>query len=143
MILFSGPTGMAAEKWVTIGDSLTKEYELEFPLLNPGNPAAWDERNWLELLAMHRADHVDIGPLALWPDSRLTGHEYNWAFPGSTSAEWKEILTADDSFRDFQYILLRSRLDPYLSEVADRSTPGRQALTDTPDKTSGKERFQR
>lgn len=41
----------SAEKIVVIGDSLSKEYAIEFPALNPGNPAAWGERNWLELLS--------------------------------------------------------------------------------------------
>lgn len=117
-LFFSG-TLLADENWVVLGDSLTKEYSLEFPLLHPTNPAAWAERNWIELLSDERNEHVDIGPMALWPDSRLTGHEYNWAFPGSTSEEWREILEAS-FFSDPQLVLLRSRLDPYLENVADR-----------------------
>lgn len=100
-----------------IGDSLTKEYEAEFPILNPTNPAAWGERNWIELLATHRPEHVDIGPYSVWLDSRLTGHEYNWAFPGSTSEEWREILEAGIIS---EYFLLRLAFDPYLDTVADR-----------------------
>ncbi len=110
----------AAENWVLIGDSLTKEYSIEFPLLHPDNPASWDERNWIELLSEHRPDHVDIGRYsAFWPDTRLRGHEYNWAFPGSTSADWENILT-DTSLGGLQNALLRLQLNPYLADVADR-----------------------
>ncbi len=108
----------AVENIVVIGDSLSKEYAIEFPLLNPDNPAAWGERNWLELLSKHRAEEVDIGKLAFWPDSRLTGHEFNFAFPGSTSSEWEEILTSN-FLTGPQWILLRVSLDEYL-EDADR-----------------------
>lgn len=104
---------------VVIGDSLSKEYELEFPLLNPGNPAAWDERNWLELLSEHRADYIDIGKQAVWPDSRLVGHEYNFAFPGSTTAEWEDILTST-IFSNPEFLSSRLSLNQNLKEVADR-----------------------
>ena len=116
-ILLSSTQG--AEKIIVIGDSLSKEYELEFPLLNPSNPAAWDERNWLELLSEHRADYVDIGKQAVWPDSRLLGHEYNYAFPGSTTSEWEDILTST-IFTHPEFLTSRLSLNQNLKDVADR-----------------------
>ena len=109
----------AAEKWVTIGDSLTKEYAIEFPLLNPDNPFAWGERNWLELLSEHRSAYVDIGQLSTWLDSRLTGHEYNWAIPGTKTSEWKEIIEAT-IFSNPLFVYNHDVLDGYLNNVADR-----------------------
>ena len=108
----------ASSNIVVIGDSLSKEYALEFPLLNPENPAAWGERNWLELLSEYRSDEVDIGRFAFWPDSRLTGHEFNFAFPGSTSTKWEEILSSN-LLTGPQWVLLRLGLDENLKE-ADR-----------------------
>lgn len=116
-ILLSSAQG--AEKMVVIGDSLSKEYELEFPLLNPGNPAAWDERNWLELLSEHRGEYIDIGKQAAWPDSRLVGHEYNFAFPGSTTAEWEDILSST-IFTHPEFLTSRLNLNQNLKDVADR-----------------------
>ena len=110
----------AGDKWVTIGDSLTKEYAIEFPILNPSNPAAWGERNWLELLSVHRSEHVDIGPFAqVWADLRVTGHEYNWAFPGSKTTEWKEVIESNPLTNLF-FFANRTLLDGYLRNVADR-----------------------
>ena len=109
-----------ADKWVTIGDSLTKEYKIEFPILNPSNPAAWGERNWLELLSIHRGEYVDIGPnAAAWPDLRVTGHEYNWAFPGSKTTEWREVIEATLLSNAF-FVFNRTVLNRYLDDVADR-----------------------
>ena len=109
-----------ADKWVTIGDSLTKEYEIEFPILNPSNPAAWGERNWLGLLSIHRGEHVDIGPnAAAWPDLRVTGHEYNWAIPGSKTTEWREVIEATLLSNVF-FVFNRTVSNSYLDDVADR-----------------------
>ncbi len=109
----------AAEKIVVIGDSLSKEYEIEFPLLNPGNPAAWGERNWLELLSKNRSELVDIGRKSLWPDSRLVGHEFNFAFPGSTTSEWVEILTSPLTTNP-EFLASRLNLNLALKDEADR-----------------------
>ena len=76
----------AGEKVLVTGDSLTKEYRSEFPALYPSNPAAWEARNWIEILDARRHDHFDLGSWSVYPDLRLTGHEFNWAKPGGTVA---------------------------------------------------------
>ncbi|NCF92217.1 MAG: hypothetical protein GWQ05_14855 [Verrucomicrobiaceae bacterium] len=122
VLLFFTPwfSVQAADKWVTIGDSLTKEYEIEFPILNLSNPAAWGERNWLELLSIHRGEYVDIGPYAnVWADLRIRGHEYNWAFPGSKTTEWREVIEAT-FLSNALFVFNRALLDGYLGDVADR-----------------------
>ena len=81
-----------AEQCLVIGDSLTKEYETEFPLLFPQNPASWNSRNWIEILHQYRNGWFDLGDWGTYADPRLTGHEHNWAFPGATTTEIKSQL---------------------------------------------------
>ena len=82
-----------AEQCLVLGDSLTKEYEAEFPGLFPTNPAAWQARNWIEILHQHRTDWFDTGTFDTWADIRATGHAHNWAVPGATTGELKSLLT--------------------------------------------------
>jgi lysophospholipase L1-like esterase len=83
----------AAEQCLVIGDSLTKEYELEFPALFPENPKSWDSRNWIELLHEQRNSAFDLGKWGAFPDPRLIGHEFNWAFPGATTSQIRSQLS--------------------------------------------------
>jgi lysophospholipase L1-like esterase len=82
-----------AEQCLVIGDSLTKEYEVEFPGLFPTNPPAWQARNWIEILHQHRTDWFDTGEFKVWADIRATGHAHNWAVPGATTSELKSLFT--------------------------------------------------
>ncbi|MBE2283742.1 MAG: hypothetical protein IAE77_09830 [Prosthecobacter sp.] len=82
-----------AEQCLVIGDSLTKEYEAEFPGLFPSNPASWQARNWIEILHQHRTDWFDTGSFDVWADIRATGHAHNWAVPGATTSELKSLIT--------------------------------------------------
>lgn len=89
---------LKGEQCLVFGDSLTKEYEAEFPGLFPGNPAAWQSRNWIEILHQHRTDWFDTGTWSTYPDPRLTGHRFNWAFPGATTSEIRSQMTSPLSF---------------------------------------------
>lgn len=82
-----------AEQCLVLGDSLSKEYEAEFPGLFPSNPAAWLARNWIEILHQHRTDWFDTGVWDVYADIRATGHAHNWAVPGATTSELKSIIT--------------------------------------------------
>lgn len=103
-----------AAQCLVIGDSLTKEYEVEFPLLFPQNPASWDSRNWIEILHERRNAWFDLGEFDGYPDPRLTGHEHNWAFPGATTAEIKNQLS---SLQNFWWI---DEFEDQLTGTADR-----------------------
>jgi lysophospholipase L1-like esterase len=81
-----------AAQCLVIGDSLTKEYQVEFPALFPTNPASWSARNWAEILHEHRKTWFDLGRFSAFADPRLTGHEHNWAFPGATTTEIRNQL---------------------------------------------------
>ncbi len=87
----------AGEKVLVVGDSLSKEYQAEFPVLYPEFPAAWSARNWIELLNERRNQAFDLGSWSVFPDFRLTGHEFNWSKPGGTAREFRNFLrqTAD------------------------------------------------
>lgn len=82
-----------AEQCLVIGDSLTKEYEVEFTGLFPGNPASWQARNWIEILHQHRTGWFDTGAFSTYGYPRLTGHRFNWAIPGATTTEIKTQMT--------------------------------------------------
>lgn len=92
LTLLLGLPLQAAQQCLVIGDSLTKEYEVEFPLLFPQNPASWDSRNWAEILHERRNTWFDLGDFDGYADSRATGHEYNWAIPGATTGELKNLF---------------------------------------------------
>lgn len=98
LLLLALPGAALAEQCVVIGDSLTKEYEVEFPALFPTNPASWDSRNWIEILHERRKTWFDLGEFDGYADPRLTGHEHNWAFPGATTTEIKTQLSRIQNF---------------------------------------------
>ena len=81
-----------AQQVLVVGDSLTKEYQVEFPILFPNNPPAWLARNWVELLHTHRNAHFDLGSVSTFLDPRVTGHKHNWAFPGSLATSTRSML---------------------------------------------------
>jgi lysophospholipase L1-like esterase len=88
----------AAKQVFVIGDSLTKEYEIEFPILFPNNPQSWDSRNWVELLHEQRNADFDLGSFATFLDWRITGHTHNWAYPGATTKELRDRLESTAFF---------------------------------------------
>ncbi len=91
-----------------LGDSLTKEYQVTFPGLptfgvdgiDATHPAA---RNWSEILHEHRSAHFHLGQFRntlffdMWSDTRLLGHQFNWAIPGATSRAFRLIITDSDN----------------------------------------------
>lgn len=89
---------LRAEQCLVIGDSLTKEYEAEFPALYPNNPASWTARNWIEILHQNRTDWFDTGTWSVYSDPRLTGHRFNWAFPGATTTDIRNQLSSIYNF---------------------------------------------
>lgn len=99
LALVAAGAGVAAggDKVLVVGDSLTKEYRSEFVVLYPTSPAAWDARNWIELLDARRNQQFDLGSWSVFSDLRLTGHEFNWSKPGGTVREFRNFLrqTAD------------------------------------------------
>lgn len=104
-----------AAQCLVFGDSLTKEYEVEFPALFPANPASWDSRNWAEILHERRNAWFDLGEFDGYADPRLTGHEHNWAFPGATTAEI--IGQLNNRIQNFWWL---NELDGQIKNAAER-----------------------
>ncbi|MDB6137305.1 MAG: phospholipase/lecithinase/hemolysin [Verrucomicrobiaceae bacterium] len=82
----------AQQHCLVIGDSLSKEYEVEFPALYPSNQDSWKARNWIEILAEQRNNWFDLGHFEAFYDPRLVGHQYDWAFPGAKTQEIHDRL---------------------------------------------------
>jgi hypothetical protein len=59
----------AAEEVLVFGDSLSKEYSVEFPDL--------DAMTWIEILDKGRHEDFDNGSFRAYPDFRATGRKYN------------------------------------------------------------------
>ncbi|MCB1224579.1 MAG: hypothetical protein KDK99_02100 [Verrucomicrobiales bacterium] len=95
-------SAFAVQQCVVLGDSLTKEYEVEFPILFPDNPASWDSRNWAEILHTHRNAWFDQGDFDPQPPPQFSGHTHNWGFPGATTQEIRDRL-ASTSLLDYAW----------------------------------------
>ncbi|MEM7147987.1 MAG: SGNH/GDSL hydrolase family protein [Verrucomicrobiota bacterium] len=81
----------AADQVLILGDSLSKEYSLEFAL--DGYPAS--VINWIEILGQLRGDDMDVGSGGAILDSRFLffKQQYNWAIPGGKIEDFVEIIT--------------------------------------------------
>ena len=107
----------AVQQCLVIGDSLTKEYEVEFPILYPQNRDAWDSRNWIETLHEIRHDWFDQGSFSAYYDVRITGHKYNWAFPGATTTEIRSALSSSNFFNKQWQNTLKSHIKSDVERV--------------------------
>ena len=86
----------AVDYHLIIGDSLSKEYEVEgagigIDIFPPPSPYP---KNWCELLDRRRGDIFDYGDFDLHSDIRAAGHDYNWSVPGSYARDWRETYLA-------------------------------------------------
>ncbi len=116
--LFSTSVQAAAgQHCLVIGDSLSKEYEVEFPALYPSNRDSWKARNWIEILAEQRNAWFDIGHLQAFYDPRLIGHEFDWAFPGAKTQEIRDRLFSKSWFDSNWQSELRSELKGSVNRV--------------------------
>jgi lysophospholipase L1-like esterase len=88
-------SSFAGEHVLVIGDSLSKDYEVEFPSFYPNNPAAWGARNWAEILHTIRNLRFDLGTFAGFPDLRGTSHEFNVSVAGVTARLYRNFLRQD------------------------------------------------
>jgi lysophospholipase L1-like esterase len=107
----------AAEQCLVLGDSLSKEYEVEFPALYPQNREAWDSRNWIEILDSRRSSWFDTGSMSVYADVRIIGHKHNWAFPGATTQELREALSSSSWFNKQWQSELRGQLKDTVERV--------------------------
>ncbi len=79
----------AADQVLVFGDSLSKEYAVEFA--TDGYPDT--VQNWIEILFAERPAEFDIGSGGPFLDYRFPdGHEYNWAIPTAKIQELVDIV---------------------------------------------------
>lgn len=97
LLLASHFAAAASDHHLIIGDSLSKEYEIEGPgigidVFPPPSPYP---KNWCELLDRRRPDFFDYGDLDVHSDIRAAGHDYNWSVPGSYASDWRDTYLAN------------------------------------------------
>ncbi len=114
---FSSSSAQAVQQCLVIGDSLTKEYEVEFPVLYPDNKDAWDARNWIEILHEWRHETFDQGSFQPYSDVRIVGHKYNWAFPGATTQDIRDKLSSSSVFNKYWQSELKSQIKSEVERV--------------------------
>jgi hypothetical protein len=98
LLLLAGAFAAPAQSHLLIiGDSLSKEYDVEGPgigidVFPPPSPYP---KNWCELLDDRRPDYFDFGDFDVHSDLRAAGHDYNWSVPGSYAEDWREDYLAN------------------------------------------------
>ena len=121
-----------AAKVVTIGDSLTAEYDVlpDIPGFDdlPTDYAAvtvtgWEAMSWVEVAARLRGKYFDFGKWKdlsdPWVVPRLSGYEYNWAVPGVDAGQYEDFVTSSNFSNPF-YFAARQPLEDQLSDTAQR-----------------------
>ena len=99
----------AAKEVLVFGDSLSKEYGVEFAHL--------DAVNWIEILDKERHEDFDNGSFRVYPDFRGTGRKYNWSFPGATSDDMLDNLTGDGFFQEIAQDEIKDHLRKEVNRV--------------------------
>jgi GDSL-like Lipase/Acylhydrolase family len=117
---------------VTIGDSLTAEYDT-IPDV-PGFPTeatayaevtvpGWESMSWVEVLGRLRPDDFNFGSYRKlshsWLVPRLSGYELNWAIPGVLAGQYEDLMTATPRSNP-GYLALRLPMDDQLRNRAER-----------------------
>ena len=123
----------ARETVLVIGDSLSREYQFEFSEFE-------EARNWVELLAVYRADDFYFGPLessdlgglafacdlfsldnsvcnAIGEDGELERYRYNWAIPTYSAESYADDLTSGGVFESLLQDLINDDFDDIDSVV--------------------------
>ena len=114
--LFSGQA-QAGQHCLVFGDSISKEYQVEFPVLYPSNPISWAARNWIEILSAQRSSWFDLGSFGDYYDPRIVGHQFDWAFPGATTQDIHNRIYSRSWYDSLWQKELRSELAGSVNRV--------------------------
>jgi hypothetical protein len=121
-----------ADVVVTLGDSLTAEYETIQPIngfdteptdyANVTHPG-WVSMSWVEVIGRTRNYFFNFGKWRglsePWLPPRFSGYARNWAVPGVMASQYADFMTASFSSKPV-YHTLRRPLDEQLRDDADR-----------------------
>ena len=126
------PIQAPAAKVVTIGDSLTAEYDVipEVPGFDDlptdyaeVTVAGWEAMSWVEIAARLRGRYFNFGKWKdlsdPWSVPRLSGYEYNWAVPGVDAGQYEDFVTSSIFSNPFFYAA-RQPLEDQLADTAQR-----------------------
>ena len=132
LLLLTGASNACAANFVTLGDSLTAEYDVipEVPGFDdlPTDYAkvtvpGWEAMSWVEVAGRLRGRYFNFGgwkPLTdPWSPPRLSGYEYNWAVPGVDADQYAEFLSSS-FFSNPLYYTARFPLEDQLQNNARR-----------------------
>lgn len=121
-----------AANFVTIGDSLTAEYDVipEIPGFDnlPTDYAkvtvpGWEAMSWVEVAGKLRARYFNFGGWKSlsdpWLVPRLSGYEYNWAVPGVDAKQYADFVSSS-IFSNPLYFAGRQPLEAQLKDKAQR-----------------------
>ena len=107
---FSAPAAFA-DQVLIIGDSLSKEYEIEFATDNYPDRV----KSWTEILDDLRNDDFDYGSLnsvaVPVPFTVVPGHEYNWSWPGGVMEDFVDLVEGRTFFDNVARDLLEDRIE--------------------------------
>ena len=122
-----------AAKVVTLGDSLTAEYDVipDIPGFDdlPTDYArvtvtGWEAKSWVEIAAQVRGQYFNFGTWKdlsdPWVIPRLSGYEYNWGVPGVDAGQYEDFVTAANFSNPF-YFAARQPLEDQLKNTAERA----------------------
>ena len=123
---------VSAVNVVTIGDSLTAEYDV-IPDV-PGfddlptdyakvTVAGWEAMSWVEVAGRVRGRYFNFGQWKTlsdpWAPPRLSGYEYNWAVPGVDAGQYEDFVTSS-IFENALFYAARQPLEGQLASRAQR-----------------------
>jgi len=124
-VLYTATPATAQNRTLVIGDSGSEEYAVEVTFSSPSTSNGIQARNWVELLATQRSNDFNFGSLkpafgnSLWADYRTWGYQHNFSFPGDTTQDGADKLTATPS-SDFVSWLATQAMNNALSSSIDR-----------------------
>jgi len=117
-IVLSYAGSSPGEQVLILGDSLSKEYAIEWLL--EGYDDLDSIRSWSEILDDRRNDFFDFGPdVAAVPhpsNPLLPGHRYNWGLPGGKITDFVDIVRGSSLAER----VARSLLEGYLEDDVER-----------------------
>ena len=125
-------TSARAANVVTIGDSLTAEYDTIPDVPNfinlPTDYAkvtvpGWVSMSWVEVMHRMRPQYFNFGGYKvlpkMWSVPQMSGFEYNWGIPGVTSGQYREFVMATPWSKP-AFFAARLPLEEQLANTANR-----------------------
>ncbi|HAV62648.1 MAG TPA: hypothetical protein DCY13_09810 [Verrucomicrobiales bacterium] len=120
----------APTRLIVLGDSLSAEYDsisgfsgiddpTEYAAITAGG---WESMSWVEVVGRLRSESLDLGgfksELPGWGLFRFSGYEYNFAIPGFTAEQFKQVVSSS-IFSHPEFLSHKQQLSDALQNNAD------------------------